>query len=122
MKNKYRTQIVNITIPITTAPGTVTQVSDVLSNDYQKCIGFALHQASNANGDPINIQIKHEDEGIIQDYVHFEHIEANPATPVDKRYHPAQFRAAGKKIYINADPIATTTAAVTLQLAFLLER
>ena len=118
---KQRVQIVNITIPNATAPGSVITAEAVLLNDYTQCVGYCLHQASNANGDPINIQIKHEDE-LIMDYVHYEHIEANASTPVDKRFHPANFRANGKKLFINANPIANTTAAVTFQIVLLLEK
>ena len=121
MASKYRIQVKTITIPNATNPGTITAESETLANDYKQCIGLCLHVASNANDDPINIQIKDED-GVIVDYIHSEHLTVNPSTAMNDRWHKANFKALGKKVFINADPIAATTANVTFQIAFLLER
>ena len=122
MQSNTTVQVVELTIPNGTTAGTAVYVEDQFRSEFEKCIGYVLHVASNTSSASVNVSILLNRGDIIQDYVHHQHIEANASTPVDKRYHPADFKSRSEKFRVLAKPIANLTADVVIQIAFLLSK
>lgn len=118
----FRVQVVDITVPNATAAGTVISFEDKLRSDFERCIGYAIQETSNPNTQGVSVQIILQDGEVLQDYVHYYHLQPGSGAPMSDRYHKADFRSKDQKIFIKARPIVNLTADVTLQLVFLLKK
>ncbi len=117
---KKTVQVFELTIPSGTAAGTAITDTETFRSDFKRCTGYALHVVSGTEN--VSVSIVMDDGDVVQDFVHQEHIEVNAATPVDKRYHPADFASASQKVRISGRPIANLVADVVLQFVFQLEK
>jgi hypothetical protein len=116
-KARHLTQI--ITIPNPTTGGTMVEQSVNLDANYKKCTGFSVAVITSTPGD-FELGLRN-DEDQLQDMVYYKHLTVNESVPTDKRFHPLNIAAMGRKITIQARPFSTLETGAQIQFVFALE-
>lgn len=115
-----RVQVVNITVPVSAA-GTIASFEETLRSEYERCIGYAVQVVTNTNNEDVSISISTSYD-IVHDYVHFNQLQPGTGCPMSDRYHKADFKSRSEKITIRTNNITAVTAAIVIQVIFLLEK
>ncbi len=120
---RKRNQVVEITIPVGTTAGEVKTFPVTIDKEYSKIIGYKSEEVSNPATFDYAIGIRNE-AGYLTDMVMANHLQTNPATPMDKRYMETDAPGGGINYVIEYKPLQTVTAgnAIVFQVVFSLEK